>query len=82
MGIWFLATTTRIAQSAPGSLRATKEQMRQPVRQELLDANDRECDLIHNERYGYEEYQNAVKQFRIERLEKQKLRDTITRGKV
>ncbi|KFY42752.1 hypothetical protein V494_02270 [Pseudogymnoascus sp. VKM F-4513 (FW-928)] len=72
----------RIAQSAPASLRATKEQMRQPVRQELLDANDQECDLIHNERYGYEEYQNAVKQFWAERLAKQNLKGTIVRGKI
>lgn len=72
----------RIALSAPASLRATKEQMRQPVRQELLDTNDRECDLIHNERYGYEEYQNAVKQFRVERLEKQELKRKITKGKI
>ncbi|KFY98224.1 hypothetical protein V498_01577 [Pseudogymnoascus sp. VKM F-4517 (FW-2822)] len=72
----------RIAQYPPASLRATKDQMRQPVRRELLDANDRECDLIHSERYGYEEYQNALKQFRIERLKKKNLKDTINRGKI
>ncbi|KIM93815.1 hypothetical protein OIDMADRAFT_61087 [Oidiodendron maius Zn] len=66
-----------LAQSAPGSLRATKEQMRQPVRQDLLDANDRECDLLYRERYGYEEYQKAVKQFRIEQLEKRRGRSKI-----
>lgn len=72
----------RIAQSAPKSLRATKEQMRQLVRQDLLDANDRECDLIHSERYGFEEYQEAVKQFRIERLQKQNLKHKIIKGKI
>ena len=72
-----IQVASKIAQSAPGSLRATKQLMRQPVRQDLLDANDRECDLIHQERYGYGEYQEAVKRFRIEQLEKRKLKSKI-----
>jgi Delta3-Delta2-enoyl-CoA isomerase len=71
-----------IAQSAPGSLRATKEQMRQPVRQDLLEANDRECDLLHRERYGSAEYQAAVERFRAAKREKQRLEDDKHKHKI
>lgn len=67
----------RIADSPPASLRATKELMRAPVRQDLLDANDREYTLIHNERYGFLEYQDAVSNFRIEQQEKRRLKSKI-----
>jgi Delta3-Delta2-enoyl-CoA isomerase len=63
----------RMSQSPPGSLRATKKLMKAPVIQDLLDANDRECGLIHAERYGFEEYQEAVKQFKLEQDQKRKL---------
>ncbi|KAL5348958.1 hypothetical protein ACLOAV_006383 [Pseudogymnoascus australis] len=67
----------RIADSPPASLRATKELMKAPVRQELLDANDRECALIHAERYGFSEYQEAVSNFLIEQQEKRRLKSKI-----
>lgn len=67
----------RIADSPPESLRATKELMKAPVRQDLLDANDRECTLIHNERYGFKEYQDAVANFQIEQEEKQRRKSKI-----
>lgn len=70
-------SATKLAQSPPGSLRATKKLMKVPVLQSLLDANDRECSLIHNERFGFEEYREAIKQFRIEQERKQKQRSKI-----
>ena len=60
----------RIALSPPGSLRATKRLMKAPILQDLLDANDRECTLIHSDRYGFQENKDAIKQFRIERDKK------------
>jgi peroxisomal 3,2-trans-enoyl-CoA isomerase len=63
---------TRIANSPPGALRATKRLMKDPVRQQLLDANDRECALIQNERFGFEEYREAIKQFKLEQEKKRK----------
>ncbi|PVH81836.1 ClpP/crotonase [Cadophora sp. DSE1049] len=67
----------RIADSPPESLRATKELMKAPVRKDLLDANDRECILIHNEKYGYSEFQDAVSRFRMEQHEKRRLKSKI-----
>jgi peroxisomal 3,2-trans-enoyl-CoA isomerase len=67
----------RIANSPPGALRATKKLMRDPVRQDLLDANDRECTLILKERHGSEEYQEAIKQFRIEQQIKQQSKSRL-----
>jgi peroxisomal 3,2-trans-enoyl-CoA isomerase len=64
------AIATRIAQSPQGALRTTKALMRQPVRQNLLDANDRECAIIHAERFGSDEYVEAIKQFRVEQERK------------
>lgn len=66
-----------ISQSPPGSLKATKKLMKEPVLQHLLDANDRECDLIHAERYGFGEYKEAVKQFKVEQDQKNRLRSQI-----
>ncbi|KAF2647972.1 dodecenoyl-CoA delta-isomerase [Lophiostoma macrostomum CBS 122681] len=57
----------RLARSPQGALRATKGLMRQGVRQELLDANDRECALIQGERHGSKENRDAVARFRQER---------------
>lgn len=60
----------RIARSPPGALRTTKMLMRQPVLQELLDANDRECAIIQKERFGSKEYVEAIRQFKIEQKRK------------
>jgi peroxisomal 3,2-trans-enoyl-CoA isomerase len=51
-----------------GALRATKKLMREPVRQRLLDANDRGCDVLQNERAGSEAYRNAVRQLGLNRI--------------
>ncbi|KAF1964636.1 ClpP/crotonase [Bimuria novae-zelandiae CBS 107.79] len=59
-----LDIATRLASSLHGALQATKALMRNRSRQELLDANDRECALIQNERFGSEENLKAVSQFR------------------
>jgi peroxisomal 3,2-trans-enoyl-CoA isomerase len=67
----------RIARSPPGALRATKELTRQPVRQSLLDANDRECAVLQNERAGSEEYREAIKQFKIEQERKRKAKSRL-----
>ena len=61
-----VAIGTRMANAPLGSLKATKSLMKQPVMQALLDANDRECELIHRERYGFDEYTRAIQQFRDE----------------
>lgn len=63
-----------IADSPPESLQATKELMKAPVRQDLLDANDRECAVISSERYGFKEYQDAILKFGIEQEQKHRLR--------
>ena len=61
-----------IARSPPGALRATKELMRKPIRQSLLDANDRECEVLQNERAGSEEYREAINQFKVDQERKRK----------
>lgn len=66
-----------VADSPPGSLRATKELMKAPVRKDLLDANDRECLLIHKERYGFSEFRDAVSKFQAEQYEKRKSKSKI-----
>ncbi|KAL4909118.1 hypothetical protein BDW74DRAFT_174331 [Aspergillus multicolor] len=45
-----LAEVEGIAGAPAGSLRATKTLMREPVISDLLEANDRECRMIHEER--------------------------------
>lgn len=64
----------RIARSPPGALRTTKMLMKQPVLQDLLDANDRECAIIQKERFGSEEFVEAIKQFELEREQKRQSR--------
>lgn len=66
-----------LSHSPPGSLKATKRLMKEPVLQRLLDANDRECDLIHADRYGFEEYKEAVKKFGFEQQQKAGSRSKI-----
>jgi peroxisomal 3,2-trans-enoyl-CoA isomerase len=56
----------RIAKSPRGALMATKALMRAPVIQQLHKANDRECDLIHRERFESAEYFDAIQTFKIE----------------
>lgn len=63
----------RMSQSPPGSLISTKKLMKEPVTQDLLNANDGECRIIHTERYGFKEYEKAIKQFKIEQSHKHKL---------
>ncbi|VUC37795.1 unnamed protein product [Clonostachys rosea] len=52
------------------SLRATKRLMKEPVKQQLLDANDRECDDIHQHRFLREEFLEAIKQFKAKKRQK------------
>jgi Delta3-Delta2-enoyl-CoA isomerase len=66
-----------LCQSPLESLKATKALMKKPVMQQLLDANDRECFDIHNNRFLQREYNEAVKQFKIEQNYKQKLKSRI-----
>jgi peroxisomal 3,2-trans-enoyl-CoA isomerase len=65
-----LEIATRIAHSPQGALRTTKALMKQPVLQELLDANDRECAIIQAERFGFAEYSEAITKFRIDQQRK------------
>lgn len=60
----------RISQSPQGALRTTKRLMKQPVLRDLLDANDRECAIIYKERFGSDEYKEAIKQFQVRRMQK------------
>ncbi|KAH7121495.1 ClpP/crotonase-like domain-containing protein [Dactylonectria macrodidyma] len=66
-----------MSQSPPGSLKATKRLMKEPVMQYLLDANNRECDIIHAERYGFGEYKEAIKKFELEQQHKARSRSKI-----
>ncbi|KAH7128585.1 ClpP/crotonase-like domain-containing protein [Dendryphion nanum] len=68
---------TRIAQSPQGALRTTKALMKQPVLQELLDANDRECAIIDKERFGSGEYLEAIKQFKIDQEQKRESKSKL-----
>jgi Delta3-Delta2-enoyl-CoA isomerase len=61
---------TRISSSPPGALKATKALLKHTVKQDLLDANDRECDVIQRERSQSKEYFEAIKQFKIEQERK------------
>jgi peroxisomal 3,2-trans-enoyl-CoA isomerase len=67
----------RIARSPPSALRDTKKLMKQPVLQELLDANDRECALIQKERLSSSEYAEAISQFKAEQERKRQSRSKI-----
>lgn len=69
-----LSIASRMAQAPAGSLKATKELMKASTRQALLDANDRECELIHKERYGFAEYAEAIQQFNVEQEGKRTVR--------
>jgi peroxisomal 3,2-trans-enoyl-CoA isomerase len=60
-----------------GAMKATKRLMRDPVRQDLLEANDRECAVLQNERLGSEEAREAMAQFRIEQERKRELRSRL-----
>lgn len=66
-----------VAQSPAGALQATKELMRQSVRADMLAANDRECQIIHNERLPSGEPREAIARFksdkRLERDSKSRL---------
>lgn len=64
----------RIAESPVGSLFATKELMRGPVRDEMLAAIDRECQLLQR-RPESGEPQEAMKQFAKEQERKKKGKD-------
>ncbi|KAI8943318.1 hypothetical protein NX059_001338 [Plenodomus lindquistii] len=72
-----LEIASRLARSPQGSLRASKALMKQPVLQALLDANDRECEIIGNERYGSDEFTEAVAQFKIEQDQKRKSKSKL-----
>jgi Delta3-Delta2-enoyl-CoA isomerase len=67
----------RITLSPPGSLRATKKLMKDPVRQDLLDANDRECEVLQNERQGSQEAKDVIKNFKTEQEMKRKMKSRI-----
>jgi peroxisomal 3,2-trans-enoyl-CoA isomerase len=67
----------RMAVMPKGAMKATKKLMREGVRQELLDANDRECKVIQEERFGFEEYSEAIKQFKVEQEEKRRRKSKI-----
>ncbi|KAH6641943.1 ClpP/crotonase-like domain-containing protein [Boeremia exigua] len=67
----------QILKSPPGAIRTTKMLMKQPILQHLLDANDRECAVIHKERYGSAEYEAAVGQFRAEQEHKRQFRGKL-----
>jgi peroxisomal 3,2-trans-enoyl-CoA isomerase len=72
-----LGIAGRISQSPPGSLKATKKLMKDPVRQNLLDANDRECEVLQNERHGSQEARDAMKNFKTEQERKRKLKSRM-----
>ncbi|KAL1959493.1 hypothetical protein VTO42DRAFT_1938 [Malbranchea cinnamomea] len=63
-----------IAQQPPGALRAAKRLLKEPVQQQLLDANDRECRVMANERLPSGEPEAAKKQFAIEQELKRRRR--------
>ncbi|KAB2111444.1 hypothetical protein AG0111_0g998 [Alternaria gaisen] len=67
----------RIAQSPSGALRTTKILLKQPILRQLLDANDRECQVTQQERFGSVEYMKAVQQFEVEQQEKRKFKNKL-----
>ncbi|KAH7086710.1 ClpP/crotonase-like domain-containing protein [Paraphoma chrysanthemicola] len=72
-----LQIACRIANSPPGALKTTKKLMKQPVLQDLLDANDRECAIIQKERFGSEEYVEAIRQFKVEQEHKRQSKSKL-----
>jgi len=72
-----LRIAQRISQSPPGSLKANKKLMRDPVRQDLLDTNDRECEVLQNERHGSQEAKVAMRNFKTEQERKRKLKSRM-----
>ncbi|KAB8238951.1 enoyl-CoA hydratase/isomerase family protein [Aspergillus alliaceus] len=63
-----------LAQSPAGSLQGTKRLMKQSVIKELLEANDRECRLIHEERIPSGDPQKGKKQFELAQHQKRKFK--------
>jgi peroxisomal 3,2-trans-enoyl-CoA isomerase len=72
-----VALANGIAQTPRGALHATKALMKEPVLQGLLEANDRECALIHKERYGSVEYLDAIREFKVEQERKRQLKPSL-----
>lgn len=64
-----------LALSPTGSLLGTKRLMKQPVIKELLEANDRECYLIHEERIPSGDPARGKEQFQSAQRQKRKLKD-------
>ncbi|KAJ4992308.1 enoyl- hydratase [Stagonosporopsis vannaccii] len=67
----------RLAQMPQGALRTTKNLMKAPVLEALHEANDRECAIIHTERFGSEEYVAAIRQFKLEQERKRQLKPKL-----
>lgn len=64
-----------LALSPTGSLLGTKRLMKQPVIKDLLEANDRECHLIHEERMPSGDPERAKEQFQNAQRKKRKLKE-------
>lgn len=67
----------RLANMPQGALRTTKKLMKTPVLDALHEANDRECATIHEERFGYEEYTEAIRQFKLDQERKRQSKSKL-----
>ncbi|KAJ9606582.1 hypothetical protein H2200_008590 [Cladophialophora chaetospira] len=70
-----LAKAELMAQSPPETLEINKEIIRAPMRQALLDANDRECEMLRRQMAG-EESKVALRAFAEEQEKKKRARST------
>lgn len=65
-----MAIAERIGQSDSGAVHETKRLLKLPVTQDLLDANDRECQMIHEDRIPGGHVKTAREKFKLEQKEK------------
>lgn len=67
-----VAIAEKIGQSDSGAAQETKRLLKLPLIQDLLDANDRECSLLHEERVPGGYIQQAREKFKVEQEENSK----------
>ncbi|KIV97764.1 hypothetical protein PV10_01472 [Exophiala mesophila] len=72
-----LGIANNVAKSSPGSLATTKRLMKTMSVQDLLDANDRECEAFEKERIPSGDLELAIKTFAEEQKEKQKAKSKL-----
>lgn len=72
-----LAIAQNIAQSSPSSLKTTKKLLKKAVVQDLLDANDRECEALEKDILPSGDFDSVIKRFAQEQKDKQRAKPRL-----